>query len=116
FTTGPASTPPSTRKIYYPPDVVRDRGFLNVFFGTGDRSNPLQTTVVDRMYSVKDDGGSNKTETDLIDVTNTVEQNGSTAESTLKSTLKTSSGWFIKLDQNAGEKVLSSPAAFFSVF
>ena len=117
FTTAPTgSSAPTTRKIYYPPDVVRDRGFLSVFFGTGDRSNPLQTTVTDRIYSVKDNGGSNKTETDLVDVTSNVAQNGSTAEATLKSSIKTSSGWFIKLDQNPGEKVLSSPAAFFSVF
>src|SRR6185295_15710643 len=67
-------TAPSNHKIFYPPDVVRDRGFLSVFFGTGDRSNPLATTVVDRMYSVKDDGGSNKTETNLVDVTSNVAQ------------------------------------------
>jgi type IV pilus assembly protein PilY1 len=46
------------RKIYYRPDVVRDKGFLSVFFGTGDRSNPLETTITDRMYGVKDDGTS----------------------------------------------------------
>jgi type IV pilus assembly protein PilY1 len=116
FTTGPSSTPPSTRKIYYPPDVVRDRGFLSVFFGTGDRSNPLRTDVVDRMYDVKDDGGSNKNETMLVDVTTNVAQNGTTAETTLKDSIKSAAGWFIRLDQNPGEKVLASPAAFFSVF
>jgi type IV pilus assembly protein PilY1 len=50
---------PANHKIYYAPDVVRDRGFLSVFFGTGDRSNPLETSVVDRIYAVKDDGSSN---------------------------------------------------------
>lgn len=125
FTTGSSSTPPSGRKIYYPPDVVRDRGFLSVFFGTGDRSNPLQTTVTDRMYSVKDDGGSNKVEcggssgcssSQVVDVTTQVAQNGSSSEGTLKDSIKAGAGWFIALNQNSGEKVLSSPTAFFSVF
>jgi type IV pilus assembly protein PilY1 len=105
-----------SRKIYYAPDVVRDRGFLSVFFGTGDRSNPLETSVVDRIYAVKDDGSSGLDESNLVDVTDTVEQNGSDEEATLKTDLQSSSGWFIALDQRPGEKVLASPSAFFSVF
>ena len=104
------------RKIYYRPDVVRDKGFLSVFFGTGDRSNPLETSITDRMYGIKDDGTSNLTESNLIDVTTRVEQNGSAAEATLKTELGTKNGWFIQLNQRPGEKVLASPAAFFSVF
>ena len=109
-------TSPAGHKIFYPPDVVRDRGFLSVFFGTGDRSNPLSTSVTDRLYAIKDDGGSTKTEANLVDVTSNVAQNGSSAEATLKSQIKASSGWFIKLNQNPGEKCLASPTAFFSVF
>jgi type IV pilus assembly protein PilY1 len=104
------------RKIYYAPDVVRDRGFLSVFFGTGDRSNPLETSVVDRVYAIKDDGTSNLTESDLVDVTTRVTQNGSSDETTLKTDIKNASGWFVMLNQRAGEKVLASPSAFFSVF
>ena len=107
---------PARRKIFYAPDVVRDRGFLSVFFGTGDRSNPLETSVEDRIYAVKDDGTSNLTESSLVDVTDRVEQNGSDAETTLKEELKEGHGWFIRLDQRSGEKVLASPSAFFSVF
>ena len=107
---------PAGHKIFYAPDVVRDRGFLSVFFGTGDRSNPLETTVVDRMYQIKDDGTSNKTEASLVDVTSRVEQNGSDAEATLKDEVKAGSGWFIQLNEQPGEKVLTSPTAFFSVF
>jgi type IV pilus assembly protein PilY1 len=106
----------ANHKIFYAPDVVRDRGFLSVFFGTGDRNNPLQTTVEDRLYGIKDDGASNKTESSLVDVTTQVVQNGSDAETTLKNSLKTSSGWMIRLNQRPGEKVLASPTAFFSVF
>jgi type IV pilus assembly protein PilY1 len=104
------------RKIYYAPDVVRDQGFLSVFFGTGDRSNPLETTPVDRMYGIKDDNTSNLTESDLKDVTTIVKQNGSGDEVTLKNELLTKKGWFIQLNQRPGEKVLASPSAFFSVF
>ncbi len=104
------------RKIYYAPDVVRDKGFLSVFFGTGDRSNPLETTPVDRMYGIKDDGTSNLTESNLVDVTARVTQNGSTEEATLKTDLAASQGWFIQLNERPGEKVLASPSAFFSVF
>jgi type IV pilus assembly protein PilY1 len=103
-------------KIFYPPDVLRDFGFLSVFFGTGDRSNPLSTAIEDRIYHVKDDGTSNLTEDDLVDVTDQVEQNGSDAEAELKETLKLAKGWFIVLNERPGEKVLASPTAFFSVF
>src|SRR4029079_3076912 len=64
---------PANHKIYYAPDVVRDRGFLSVFFGTGDRSNPLETSVVDRMYAIKDDNTSNMTTPNLLDVTTHVD-------------------------------------------
>ena len=104
------------RKIYYAPDVVRDRGFLSVFFGTGDRSNPLETSVVDRMYGIKDDGTSNLDESNLVDVTTRVEQNGSSGEVTLKADLAAKKGWFVMLNQRPGEKILASPSAFFSVF
>ncbi len=105
------------RKIYYPPDVVRDSGFLSVFFGTGDRSNPLQTTPVDRLYGIRDDGTINLTESNLKDVTTVVKQNGSSDEIALKTDLLNNyKGWFIQLNQRPGEKVLASPTAFFDVF
>jgi len=103
-------------KIYYAPDVVRDKGFLSVFFGTGDRSNPLETSLTDRMYGVRDDGSSDLTETNLVDVTTRVTQNGTTAETTLKTDLAAKKGWYIQLNQRPGEKILASPSAFFSVF
>jgi type IV pilus assembly protein PilY1 len=109
-------TNPGKRRIFYAPDIVRDRGFLSVFFGTGDRSNPLRTDVVDRMYGVRDDGTSNLDEGDLIDVTTRVEENGSDEEAELIEELGDTNGWLIRLADRAGEKVLASPAAFFSVF
>jgi len=106
-------------RIFFPPDVTRNEGYLSLFFGTGDRSNPLDTKstkVPDRMYMVKDDGTSNLTENDLVDVTNQVKQNGSAAEATLAATLKTKKGWFIQFVKDSGEKVLSSPSTYFSVY
>ena len=103
-------------KIFYPPDVVRDVGFLSVFFGTGDRSDPLGTSIEDRIYQIRDSGVSNLTEGDLIDVTDDVQQNGSDDETALKEALKLAHGWYIVLNGHPGEKVLASPSAFFSVF
>lgn len=112
----PSSPGTALYKIFYPPDVVRDVGFLSVFFGTGDRSDPLGTSLEDRLYQLRDSGVSNLTESDLIDVTNDVQQNGSEDETTLKEALKLAHGWYIVLNQRPGEKVLASPSAFFSVF
>ncbi len=104
-----------------------------VFYGTGDREHPLNTKVLDRLYmiKVKDIDTVGKTESCtsgeadsskcLIDVTEnklqTTEQaNAGTADSPTTGSveyilqqLKNSGGWYIKLNENAGEKVLSSP-------
>ena len=40
----------------------------------------------------------------------------SAAEATLKTELGAKNGWYIQLNQRAGEKILASPSAFFSVF
>jgi len=105
-----------------------------VFYGTGDREHPLNTKVVDRMYmiKVKDIDTVGKTEsctsgeTDpskcLIDVTDDQLQTTQTANTSsdpddpttgsveyILKQLKNSGGWYIKLNVNAGEKVLSSP-------
>ncbi len=103
-------------RIFYPPDITRNKGYLTLYFGTGDRSNPLDTKNTDRIYAVKDDGTSNLKESDLVDVTNKVKQNGSSAEASLKDTLANKSGWYIKLDDNPGEKVLASPSAYFTIY
>jgi type IV pilus assembly protein PilY1 len=104
-----------------------------VFYGTGDREHPLNKNVTDRMYMVKvrDKDITGKTEcaataTDLsnclLDVTTDQLQTSEIVNTSLVPTsptvgsvpyilkqIKESSGWYIKLDENAGEKVLSSP-------
>ncbi len=61
------------RKIFYPPDVTLERDSVDyemIFFGTGDREHPKDSTTVNRIYAVKDKNPSAPlTETDLVDVT-----------------------------------------------
>jgi type IV pilus assembly protein PilY1 len=118
------------RKIFYKPSVVTEYGYRMVFFGTGDREHPLNTDVTDRIYAVKDPGtittATCKTESDLLDVTTdqlqttTIPSGPGSVEDILSKLNGTteiangiiSSGWYIKLDQNSGEKVLSPPLVF----
>ncbi len=62
------------RKIFYAPDAVAERYGEMIFFGTGDRANPEETGVVNRIYAIKNEWSgtgyfSTLTETDLLDVT-----------------------------------------------
>src|SRR5207245_7395668 len=52
-------TAAATRRFYNPPDVaaVTKRGtppFLNVAIGSGYRGHPLNTTIQDRFYAIRD--------------------------------------------------------------
>jgi type IV pilus assembly protein PilY1 len=110
------------RKIFYPPDVTleKDSGdYEMLFFGTGDREHPKESTNINRLYSIKDKNPSAPlTETNLVDVTQDLLQDASTSpenKTTILNELGTKSGWFIKLDQNLGEKCLSSPVVYYGV-
>jgi type IV pilus assembly protein PilY1 len=110
------------RKIFYPPDVTleNDDGYYEIVcFGTGDREHPKDSSVINRLYAVKDKNPSTVlTETDLVDVTQDLLQDPNTTEvqkSAILSTLKEKKGWYIKLDQNTGEKCLSNPVVFYGV-
>jgi len=110
------------RKIFYPPDVTLEKDSGNhemLFFGTGDREHPKESANIDRLYAVKDKNPStNLTENDLVDVTQDLLQDPGTDEtskSTILDSLNTKEGWYIKLDQNPGEKVLSSPVVYYGV-
>lgn len=106
------------RKIFYKPSVVRESGYTMLFFGTGDREHPLNTSVVDRIYALKDRGQSFAvTESNMYDATADDLQNintTSTQVSNILSTLNSSTnyGWYIQLNQNTGEKVLAVPTVF----
>ena len=107
------------RKIFYAPDAVAEtyppgtQGEY-IYFGTGDREDPGNTTVVNRIYAVKNDwtATSPLTESDLVDVTGNLIQLGTDAQKEqVRSQLNTKKGWFI-LMENAGEKVVSSPRVY----
>jgi type IV pilus assembly protein PilY1 len=111
------------RKIFYPPDVTLEKDSGNyemLFFGTGDREHPKATTsVVNRLYAVKDKNPSTiLSENELVDVTGDLLQDpGTTSEqkTSILQSLQAKDGWFIKLDQNPGEKCLSVPVVFYGI-
>jgi type IV pilus assembly protein PilY1 len=102
------------RKIFYPPDVTLEQNYEMIFFGTGDREHPKDTTKVDRIYAIKDKNPSSPlTESSLVDVTQDLLQVGTDSQKTdTMNALQTQSGWFIQLDQNVGEKCLSTSVLF----
>ena len=102
------------RKILYAPDVVGETYGEYIFFGTGDRTDPNETGVVNRFYAIKNDwsGGGTLDETDLVDVTDDLIQLGTEAEKLATATsLENGKGWFIRLE-NPGEKVVASPRVY----
>ena len=105
------------RKIFYAPDAVQESYGEIIYFGTGDRENPDDTTVVNRFYAVKNDwtGTSTLTESDLADVTSNLIQLGTTEQRTqVKAQLESGKGWFIRLE-NPGEKVVATPRIYAGV-
>jgi type IV pilus assembly protein PilY1 len=102
------------RKIFYPPDVTLEKGnFEIVFFGTGDREHPKDTTKTDRLYAIKDKNpASPLKESNLYDATPDLLQAGDMIE---LAKLNASQGWYIKLNENVGEKSLSNSVLFYGV-
>jgi type IV pilus assembly protein PilY1 len=105
------------RKIFYAPDAVEESFGEMIFFGTGDRADPEKTSVVNRIYAVKnywEDAGSftTLTESDLTDVTDNLIVLGTESQrAEVREALSNSKGWYIQLE-NPGEKVISSITVF----
>lgn len=105
------------KKIFYAPDAVKEEFGEIVFFGTGDRADPSETSVVNRIYAVKNDweeagGFSTITEADLVDVTDNLVQMGTEEQKTqVREALENAKGWYIRLT-HSGEKVVSTPTVF----
>ncbi len=115
------------RRILYPPSVILEADYTGLYFGTGDRAHPLNEGTIDRLYALYDrEQTTAKTEADMVNVTIDylqlsdppaytgscpVDDNSVTCIlQRLYSTDKY--GWFIKLDQNSGEKALSPAVVF----
>ncbi|MEA1947628.1 MAG: hypothetical protein U9N83_10060 [Thermodesulfobacteriota bacterium] len=104
------------RKIFYSPDAVEEHFGEMIFFGTGDRADPEETTVVNRIYAIKnsweDPFTSTLTESDLTDVTDNLIVLGTETQRTeARAALANSKGWYIRLE-NLGEKVTSGITVF----
>ena len=105
------------RKIFYAPDAVEESYGEIIYFGTGDRENPGDTTVVNRFYAVKNDwtATGTLTESDLVDVTSNQIQLGTTEQRTqVKAQLESGKGWFIRLE-NPAKKVVATPRVYAGV-
>ncbi len=100
------------RKVFYPPDVTLESNYEMIFFGTGDREHPKDTSKVNRLYAIKDRGLSTLSETNLYDATDDLVQTGDAAQI---NALNSKEGWYIRLGANAGEKCLSNSVLFYGV-
>ncbi len=107
----------SGRKIFYPPDVVLEQGFEMLFWGTGDRANPKNESIINRIYALKDRNPADPfTEADLVDVTANLIQDGTDLEkANTRDALDSHDGWYVELNENTGEKVLAPSIVYFGV-
>ena len=100
------SSPSNTYSIYTAASYTTDADQnLWVYFGTGDKTNPLATAVQDRVYAVKDSDRNLSTPptysiSDLTNITSGTYDPTSSAH-----------GWYIIL-QGVGEKMLAAPVAY----
>ena len=112
-----ASADGTQRKIFYSPDAVEESFGEMIFFGTGDRADPEETGVVNRIYAIKNSWENpatftTLTESDLTDVTdNMIVLGNETQRAEVREALSNSNGWYIQLE-NSGEKVTSSVTVF----
>lgn len=101
-------------KMFSAPDIALETTHDYVFVGTGDREHPNAravaaggTQTVDRFYAIKNKWGNNAhsplTEADLADVTD-YDYSGFDQEA--------AHGWYIRLNERLGEKVLNRPVLF----
>lgn len=123
------STVAGNRRFYHSPDVfgvkIGGARFLGLIIGSGYQAHPLDTDIEDRIYMLKIDSVSSApldptdvnqlrvlyetlTESNLYDATdNIIQQGNDTQRATEAQNLAGSDGWYIKLNNNPGEKVLS---------
>lgn len=112
------------RRFYYPPTAAlykTDAGdyYITLAIASGYRAHPLDTSVEDRIYMIKDSPvkGSPGTyvtlaESDLFDTTdNLVREGTSTEQETARQSIKDAKGWYIRL-ATGGEKGLSKGIIF----
>jgi len=115
----------NNRRFYYSADtaLIREVGdsFVAVSIGTGYRAHPLDLTVDDSFYVLKDSGvlkgvyDMDATVSDLQDVTSLTDSNGdgvSDAVEVLNDESLGKKGWYISFNATPGEKVLARSVTF----
>jgi type IV pilus assembly protein PilY1 len=117
------NSPADTRRFYYPPDVARVKFdgnyYLSIILSSGFRAHPLDTTVQDRIYMIRDLplSGAPTTyttldEADLYDTTsNIIAEGNDTQQDQALNELRAAHGWYIDLEET-GEKGLARPTIF----
>lgn len=120
-----AATASSNRRFYNKPDIslirLQDESFISVSIGSGYRAHPLDESVTDHFYMVKDSGvlkgvfDMDAGLSDLVDVTNLIgdtDSNGvSDAAELIHSESSPKNGWFIRFPRS-GEKVIANSVTF----
>jgi type IV pilus assembly protein PilY1 len=114
------------RRFYYGPDIseisLGAEHYYAVVLGSGFRAHPLNTTINDHFYMIKDDGvftfdangefGLPSTPSGLTDLYDATEHFLTSSDSAAKELafeqFSESRGWYISL-KTGGEKVLASP-------
>ena len=112
------------RRFYNPPDIALINGasgrYLTIAIGSGWRAHPLDTTVQNRFYVIKDktykiiqNTFTKATEIDLFDATLNIIGEGSNpaARNAASVALQNADGWYITME-NTGEKILSTALTF----
>jgi type IV pilus assembly protein PilY1 len=104
-------------KVFYPPDMVLEPGYAYLYFGTGNREDPMSMSGTNRLYALKDKNviGSYTTlvDSDLVDVTSDQLQDPGVSETIkqgIRDQLATGNGWYITL--SSAEKVLAPTTVF----
>ncbi len=127
------------RKMFYAPTATymgrcnyvddngdaRDPFTVMLMVGTGDREQPMETDIHNRIYTIVDASSDVLDERNLLNVTDDEMDIDSTLtaeeRTTLQDTLSETYGWYIKLDEisdgniHEGEKILSQPLIFFGI-
>lgn len=121
------SSTAGNRRFFTEPEVgylSQGQRYLVITIGSGNRPDPLNNTVTDRFYAIKDydifqakdwdtftpythADTNNHTDEDFVDITSNMVQMGTTEQKqAVIEDLQDSKGWFYTLP-NTGEKVLS---------
>ncbi|MEW8625520.1 MAG: VWA domain-containing protein [Candidatus Thiodiazotropha sp.] len=119
------------RRFFNTPEVgYFNRGghqYLAVMIGTGNRPSPLDSSVTDRFYMIKDPSVWSApgtyvtvTNTDLFDATSNIVQEGSESEQIqARQDLLTASGWYMDLgnaEKSFSKAVLFNYAVLFTTY